>query len=156
VQLSTNAQMKTESTAAGEYNIPIPPGVYRVTVTAAGFKRYVRDQVTVETASTVRLDAVLELGAVSESVEVAADVAQIQTETAKLSTAVQNRMVDELPLVVGGALRSPFDLVTITPESHGSGQTLSLGGGQAAAWSATIDGLSVNTNRSADTVETAY
>jgi outer membrane receptor protein involved in Fe transport len=154
--VSTNQQIRTVSTAAGDYNLPVPPGIYRVTVSAPGFKRYAHPNVNVATASTVRLDAALELGTVNESVEVATNVQQIQTETAKVSTSVQNRMVDELPLVVGGALRSPFDLVTITPESHGSGTTLSLGGGQAAAWSATIDGLAVNTNRSADTVETAY
>jgi hypothetical protein len=94
--------------------------------------------------------------AAADRVRVTTEVAQIQTETAKVSTAVQSRMVDELPLVVGGALRSPFDLVAVAPESHGSGTTLMLGGGQAAAWNATIDGLSVATNRSADTVEIAY
>ncbi|MFN7939602.1 MAG: TonB-dependent receptor [Bryobacteraceae bacterium] len=152
----TNVQSRTISTAAGDYNLPLSPGPYRVAVTAAGFKRYEHTNVTLATSSTVRLDATLELGAVSESVRVTTEVAQIQIETAKVSTAVQNRMVDELPLVVGGALRSPFDLVTVAPESHGSGTTLMLGGGQAAAWNATLDGLSVATNRSADTVEIAY
>src|SRR5205823_1102829 len=145
VHLLTNVQAKTVSTAAGDYNLPIPPGSYRVVITAPGFKRYERENVTVATASTVRLDANLDLGAVSESVRVSTEVAQIQTESAKVSTAVQNRMVDELPLVVGGTLRSPFDLVTVAPEARGSGQALVLGGGQAAAWNATLDGLSVTT-----------
>jgi len=57
---------------------------------------------------------------------------------------------------VGGALRSAFDLVSITPEAKGSGNAVSLGGGQAASWSATLDGLPVNTNRAGDTSETAY
>jgi hypothetical protein len=157
VHVATNMQLKTETTPAGEYNIPASPGVYRVIVAAPGFKRYVRDNVNVATASTVRLDAALELGTVNETVEVTSDVAQIQTETAKISTPVQNRMVDELPLVVGGALRSPFDLVGITPESRVASATqLALGGGQASAWDATIDGLSVTTNRSANQTEIAY
>jgi hypothetical protein len=145
--LSTNLQTRAQTTSAGEYNLPVPSGLYSVTVSASGFKRYVRDRVTVDAASTVRLDAILEVGVVTESIVVSADVAQIQTESAKVSTAVQNQLVDALPLVEGGALRSPFDLGTIAPESHGSGQSLALGGGQAAGWSATIDGLSVNTNR---------
>ena len=155
-QLSTNVETKVQSTSAGEYNLPVTPGVYRVTVTAPGFKRYVRDSVTLTAASTVRVDAALELGVITQSVEVTTDVSQIQTESAKVSSAVQNLLVDDLPLVVSGAMRSPFDLTTLTPESHGSGNTIQLGGGQAAAWSATIDGLSVNTNRSADAVETSY
>src|SRR5204863_7334165 len=50
----------------------------------------------------------------------------------------------------------PFDLVTVAPEARGTGQGLVLGGGQAAAWNATLDGLSVATNRASDTVEIAY
>src|SRR5437667_1306082 len=70
IRVSTNLQTRTESTAAGDYNIPVTPGDYRVLISAPGFKRYVRERVTVDAASTVRLDAALELGAVSESVEV--------------------------------------------------------------------------------------
>jgi len=154
--LLTGLETRTQSAAAGDFNIPVQPGRFRVIITAPGFKRYLHDNVTVATSFTVRLDAALEIGAVSESVEVKAEVAQIQTETAKVSTAVSNKLVDELPLVVGGALRSPFDLVTIAPEARGSGQGLVLGGGQAAAWNATLDGLSVGTNRASDTVEIAY
>ena len=83
--VSTGLQTKTQSTAAGDYNIPIQPGRYRVTVTAAGFKRYLHDNVIVATSSTVRLDAVLEIGAVSESVEVKAEVAQIQSHRQTVS-----------------------------------------------------------------------
>ena len=132
VHLSTNVQTKTVTTPAGDYNITVPPGTYRLLVSAAGFKRYERENVTLATASTVRLDATLDLGTLSESVKVSAEVAQVQTETARSPTSVPNRLVDELPPVVGGTLRSPFDLATIAPESRGSGQTLVLGGGQAA------------------------
>ncbi len=156
VQVTTNLRNTAQSTTAGEYNIPVPPGVYRVVVSAAGFKRYARENVTVTAATTIRLDAMLEIGALTETVEVSSEVQQLQTETAKVSTSVQNKLVDELPLVVGGALRSPFDLVSITPEARGTGGNLALGGGQAGAWDATIDGLSVTTNRSANTVEIAY
>ena len=154
---ATNTTATAVSTAAGEYNLPnLAPGEYRVEVSAPGFKRYLRERVTLTAAGTVRIDAQLEVGQVSESIEVSAAVSQIQSENAKISTAVQNRLVDELPLVVGGNLRSPFDLVAVTPESRGSGSGLSFGGGQAGAWDATLDGLSVTTSRSGNTLETAY
>ena len=157
INTATNVQANTETTGAGEYNLPTLPGVYRVAIEAAGFKRYVRDNVTVATASTVRLDAVLDIGAVTETVEVTAGAAQIETETARVSTAVQNKLVDELPLVVGGTLRSPFDLASITPEARGSGTAgQSLGGGQAGAFNATLDGLNVTNNRSVDFAEVSY
>ncbi|MBI3683257.1 MAG: carboxypeptidase regulatory-like domain-containing protein, partial [Acidobacteria bacterium] len=155
--IATNQATTVVTTEAGGYNVPnLPPGDYRLEVSAQGFKRYRRDGLTLTAASTLRADARLELGQVTETVEVKADITQVQTENAKVTTAVQNRLVDELPLVVGGALRSPFDLVSITPEARGGGSQLALGGGQARAWEATLDGVSVATNRSADAVEIAY
>ncbi len=154
---ATNNVVNIPVTQRGDYSAPsLPPGNYRIEVTAPGFKRFVQDNVTLTAAGTIRLDLQLQLGQVSDTVEVTTAVAQIQTDNAKISTSVQNKLVDELPLVVAGAMRSPFDLVTITPESKGSGGNLSLGGGQAAAWDATLDGVSVTTNRSANTAEIAY
>jgi hypothetical protein len=84
----------------------------------------------------------------------------VQTEDAKIATAVSNRLIDELPLVVGGAMRSPFDLISTVAEAKtggGVGNTaVSLGGGQGGAFGATLDGVSVNTNRQADITETAF
>ena len=154
--VATNIKKTTNTTSGGEYNVPVTPGTYQVQVTMPGFKRHVRENVVVTAATTVRLDATLEVGEVTESIEVSADAAQVQTENAKISTSVQNRLVDELPLVVGGALRSPFDLVRITSESRGTGSDIALGGGQSRSWDATLDGVSVTTNRQADAVEIAY
>ena len=53
-------------------------------------------------------------------------------------------------------MRSVFDLVSTMPEAKGSGTNVSLGGGQGGAFGATLDGISVNTNRNADVVETAF
>ena len=154
---ATNAVQHAVTTSTGEYNAAnLAPGDYKIEVTVPGFKSFRQDNVNLAAAGTVRVDAQLQVGQVNETVEVSAAAAQIQTENAKISTAVQNKLVDDLPLVVGGALRSPFNLVTITAESKGSGNRISLGGGQAAAWDATLDGVSVTTNRSADAGEIAF
>ena len=155
-QTATNAVTRTVSNASGEYSAPnLVPGTYRIDVSMAGFKHFVQQNVTVSAGGTVRIDVVLQLGQVSESVEVTTTAAAIQTENAKVSTTVQNKMVDQLPLVVGGAMRSPFNLVAVAAEARGDGQRLSVGGGQAAQWDATLDGHSVGTNRSGDTAEAA-
>jgi hypothetical protein len=154
---ATNTSERVTTTNSGEYNAAnLSPGKYRVEIEAPGFKRFVEAGITLTAGNTLRVDAQLQIGQLSESVEVKAQVAQTQTENAKVTTAVENKMVDDLPLVVGGAMRSPFDLTLITAETKGSGSSISLGGGQAAAWSGTLDGLLVNTNRSADAGETAY
>ena len=156
VNVATNQTAKITASAAGEYAVPnLLPGVYRVEATAAGFKRLVQQNVVVAASSSVRLDLALQLGQVSEQVEVTSSAAVIQTDTAKVTTQVQNQLVDELPLVVGGAMRSPFNLVAVAAEARGSGQRLAIGGGQVAAWDATLDGYSVGTNRSGDTDEAA-
>src|ERR1041385_2534656 len=120
--LATNQNVTVTSTNAGDFNgANLPPGNYRIEFSAIGFKRTVRDNVVLTASATVRVDGRLELGQVNETVEVKAEVAQIQTENSKITTAVQNKLVDELPLVVGGAMRSPFDLVSITrSEEHTS------------------------------------
>ncbi|MCC6389542.1 MAG: carboxypeptidase regulatory-like domain-containing protein, partial [Bryobacterales bacterium] len=154
---ATNQGTSVLTTDTGAYNVPnLPPGPYRLEVSLQGFKHVRREGLILTAAATLRVDATLEVGQLSETVEVNATVAQVQTENARVTTAVQNKLVDELPLVVGGALRSPFDLVRITSEARASGARIALGGGQAKAWEATLDGVSVTTNRAADAAEIAY
>ncbi len=156
VNRDTNAVAKSTTTSTGEFTLPnLPPGNYRVEITASGFKRFIRQNIIVSTSSSARADAQLQIGQVSEQIEVTAAAAAVQTDDAKVSTQVESKMVDELPLQVAGTMRSPFNLVAVVPEAQGSGQSLSLGGGQVAAWDATLDGHSVGTNRSGDTAEAA-
>lgn len=154
--VATNATSTTQSSASGDFSIRSYPGRYRLEAQSEGFKRSLRE-VTVAASTTVRVDVVLELGSVSESVEVSGALLTVQTEDAKVSTSVENKLVDELPLVVSGSLRSPFNLITIAAQANElSGSDMSLGGGQSGAWNATMDGLSIATNRSANQDEIAY
>lgn len=156
IHRDTNVTVKASANEAGDYSAPnLQPGVYRVEASATGFKRFLRQNIVVATSATARVDVQLQLGQISEQVEVSANAVTVQTVDAKVSTQVETRMVDELPLVVGGSMRSPFNLVAVVPETRGSGTGLSIGGGQAAAWDATLDGHSVGTNRSGDTAEAA-
>ncbi len=156
VHLATNATTKASASASGEYNLAnLQIGAYRLEASSTGFKRVLQNNVNVNAGSTIRLDFQLQLGQVSEQIEVSAAVSTIQTENAKVSTLVENKLVDELPLVVGGAMRNPFNLVAVAAEARGDGQRLAIGGGQVAQWDATLDGYSVGTNRSGDTAEAA-
>jgi hypothetical protein len=146
-QMGTNATTAVSSTASGEYSVAnLAPGAYKLEASQQGFRTAIVDNIVVTAGATARADVNLEIGGVSQSVEVQAQSAQVQTEDAKVSTAVSNTLVDQLPLVVGGAMRSPFDLVTTVPEAK-NGTNLALGGGQGGAFAATFDGVSVNTNR---------
>jgi len=150
---ATNISARVVTGSAGEYNAPnLSPGVYRIEIAAPGFRRFVEDGVTITAGATIRMDAQLQLGQITESIEVRAQAAQMKTEDAKISTAVENKLVDELPLVVGGALRSTYDLISTAPEATVVGSVgnaaVILGGGQAQSYGATLDGLPVMTNNS--------
>src|SRR5687767_7241868 len=157
INTGTNAATNVVSSESGSYSAAnLPPGTYRIEATLQGFQTSKVEGVILNAGTTARVDVTLSLGSVSESVLVVAENAVVSTEDAKVATTVSNRLIDELQLVVGGAMRSPFDLLTTVPEARGSGNSTSLGGGQGGAFGATLDGISVNTNRQADTNETAF
>jgi hypothetical protein len=157
VNIATNSTIELVSSPAGAYNAAnLPPGTYRLEATLSGFQTANVNGIRLNAGATARVDVTMNIGALSETVTVSAQNAVVQTEDAKISSNMSNESIDQLPLVVGGAMRSVFDLVATVPESKGSGTTASLGGGQTGAFGATLDGISVNTNRNADTVETAF
>ncbi len=144
---ATNVAMTVASNAAGDFTAPnLPVGQYNVRVRKEGFKPVVLNNVTLNAAANVRADVTLEIGTSQQTVEVAANAVQLQTEDSKSSVTVTNKLVDELPLVVSGALRSPFDLAVLTPEAKNLGGEYGfiLGGGQAAGYNVTLDGVSAN------------
>ena len=97
----------------------------------------------------MRADATLQVGNTGEKVEVAANAIQLQTEDAKNSVTLQNKLVNDLPLEVNGTVRTPFDLASLTPDAKnlGGDNGFSVGGGQAASYGTSLDGVSTNTSR---------
>ncbi|HVF87456.1 MAG TPA: carboxypeptidase-like regulatory domain-containing protein, partial [Pyrinomonadaceae bacterium] len=153
--LATNVVARTRTTGEGVYTIPaLPAGRYRVQIEKAGFKISAQPDIAVAGSQTLNIDATLEPGQVSETVEITGEAAQLQTESARVSSQVSNKMVEELPLVVSGAVRSPFDLALTTPESkqlgddrNGGSGGFAIGGGQGGAWGITLDGITAGTGR---------
>ena len=89
---ATNTSVRVTTTGTGEYNVSsLQPGPYRVEIVAPGFKRYVQAGIQAAAGSSVRLDAKLEIGQVTESVEVRAQSVQLQTENAKVTAPVENK-----------------------------------------------------------------
>ncbi len=150
VNQGTNVTNPAISNDAGEYTVPeLPVGIYNLRVDKQGFKTFEESGLVLNAAQTVRADAALVVGAASETVEVVASAIQVQSEDAKMSTTVQNRLVNDLPLVVNGTVRTPFDLASLTPDAKnlGGDYGFSLGGGQMGAYGSSLDGVSTNTSR---------
>jgi hypothetical protein len=150
VHTATSVERRTTTTSEGAYTIPaLPVGEYRVEIEASGFRTLVRTGVPLTAGSTVRIDATLELGQVAETVTVAAAAPLLQTDTAKVMSAVTNKFVEDLPLVVAGQMRSPLDLALITPEARNVGSDITLGGGQEAGYGVALEGIDATPNQAA-------
>jgi hypothetical protein len=107
--VNNDSKESTSATAdsSGAYSIPLlRPGVYTLTATAAGFKTFVRDNVVLEAARALGVDVSLEVGAVSEKVEVTAEALALETQSAARSAVVTEQQVAEMPLNA----RNPFML----------------------------------------------
>ncbi len=80
--MDTNISVKATTDQAGNYVVTtLPIGRYSVTVEAAGFKKSVRSDITLNVQDRIRVDAALEVGAVTDTVEVQAAAPLLQTDT---------------------------------------------------------------------------
>ncbi len=148
--IATNVPLVVATNERGDFTAPfLPAGQYNVRVEKEGFQVGLVQNITINAAANVRTDVTLQVGTALQTVEVRAVALALQTEDAKTSTTVTNKLVDELPLVVSGNLRSPFDLAALTPQAKdvGGDQGFSLGGGQGAGYTVTLDGVSANNSR---------
>ncbi len=94
-------------------------GQYRIDVEKQGFKHFARLDITVEVQQSTHIDAPLQVGEVSQVVEVTSATPLLQAETSSLGTVVDTREANELPL--NG--RNIFNLTTITPSVVPQGNT---------------------------------
>lgn len=107
INSATNETTTATTDTSGAYTIPfLRPGVYKMTVTAAGFKTFARENITLQVGQLAGIEVTLEVGEVTESVQVTAESALLETQTASRSGIVDTRQVLDLPLNA----RNPFML----------------------------------------------
>jgi hypothetical protein len=95
----TGAGRKVTTNDEGYYVVPLlQPGEYRVAVEHVGFKPISRSGITLDVDQRAELDFVLEVGGVSERVEVIAEATQLNTVEGSQGQVIENRRVTELPL----------------------------------------------------------
>lgn len=98
--------------SAGDFTIPfVQPGKYTVTVEAHGFKKTVRQGINIDVSAKVNLPFVLQVGSVTQSVEVSAQAAAVNTSDASGGTVIDPEQVQSLPL--NG--REMYSLLSLTP-----------------------------------------
>jgi hypothetical protein len=96
----TGALYHVASTSTGNYTLgDLVSGVYELSVSVPGFKKFVRSGITVLAAQILRVDIVLEVGDITETVTVSADAPLLRTESGDLVHTVAGSKASDLPIV---------------------------------------------------------
>jgi hypothetical protein len=146
--VGTNAIRTTQSNDVGLYAFPaVPPGQYSIKAEKSGFKTYTRTGIQIQVELRARLDIEMQVGQLTEIVEVSAQAALLTSENATIGTVIENKRIVELPL--NG--RNYLQLVALAPNvSFGfpsAGQAGSRQGGIRAEQSISVAGQRAQFNR---------
>lgn len=112
VSQETNQTATAATDSTGSFTVPyLAPGTYTVNVEkpGAGFSKYSRTNVTVSTAQTVQIEVKLQAGATTDTVTITADAAVLQTTSATVGGAINERLVQALPNIT----HNPFQYATL-------------------------------------------
>ena len=142
---ASGAAFNVATTPAGSFSvIDLAAGNYAVEIEAPGFRRHVARKVKVDIASETSLPPVrLELGEISEVVEVEACVSQVQTTTAELTSTVTKEQIQHLPLIG----RNPLSLLSLEAGAAYAGANATVINGMRTSFSnVTLDGINIQDN----------
>ena len=147
ISAATNVRAETTTNSSGEYYLAnLAPAPYRIEIEKPGFKRLVKPDLVLHVQDALKLDFEMTLGDVSETVTVEGGAPLVNTESATVSTVINQTFVDNFPL--NG--RSFQTLIALTPgvvqtatTQNDQGQ-FSVNGQRADANYFSVDGVSAN------------
>ena len=147
--MATNVDRSVLTDAQGEFVIQmLPPGQYRVRITASGLETTVRTNIRVEVGGCVQLEFLLGPERASQTVEVASSPQTVETVPSEVSSVIDERAISELPL--NGRRFTDLALLTpgVTQDPRGltsaSNGDLSFGGIRGYQSSYLVDGVDNN------------
>jgi hypothetical protein len=150
VNTATGLSRQVTTDETGYFSVPnLLQGTYDITVSASGFKPFTRRGVSVLTNTVTRVDATLEVGAITESITVEATAALLQTTKTDVSVNLEPRALVNLPLaayrnyqmlinLVPGATPARFQNAVI--DTPGRALTTNINGQERGANNTRLDG----------------
>src|SRR5712692_7538522 len=148
---ATGTTRATTTSTAGSYQfLELRPGTYDLTIEAKGFRRTLERNIVVNVGLVVRLDVTLELGDVTETVEVTAETPLIEPDKTSISTAVDVRAMQNLPLLDRQFLNLALTVAGTVPGAPGTAmaatsvETFTVAGMRSQSNNYTLDGISNN------------
>jgi hypothetical protein len=154
--VATHVASEVTTNAQGVYSLPsLPPGTYRIRARSSGFEQKAIQDLKGEVAAKVSLNISLQVGSESQTVSVDASGLQINTTDAAVSTVIDQKFVENIPLN-GRSFQSLLTAVpgvTAVPATRGQGfgGELTVNGMRTEANYYTVDGVSMNTGASSAT-----
>ena len=162
----TGVAQDAQSSSTGNFTFSnLAVGTYRLSVNVSGFKTYVRENLGVQTAQTIRIDVTLEVGSSAESITVTDQASLLRTESAAMASNVTVARLNSLPILgigVGAAspagVRNPLASAVLTPGVFfNPAQATRVNGSPANTYGIKLDGQDitngVNTSASQQQVQ---
>ena len=156
--LETNLSQTARTDSVGQYRIlALPVGKYTITVEKQGFKTLQKTNNVLEVGIPLTVDVGLEVGLVSETVNVQGGLEQLQTANATIGNVVEQKAIEALPL--NG--RNPLTLLLLEPgvvqrSSGAAGSGVHVNGARDRAYNVTIDGIEANESSVPNPVSNLY
>ena len=151
----TNAVRDTATSSAGVYTVSnLMVGTYEVAFQAPAFKKLVRSGIPLDVTQVVRVDATMEVGAMTESVQVTGQLAYINTETPEVGANLNREDLLDVPLSISGGRYPEALAYSIMPGAAGGTWTSHINGSASFSKEVLLDGASVTTYM-ADFAETS-
>ncbi|MGD0869762.1 MAG: TonB-dependent receptor [Bryobacteraceae bacterium] len=142
---NTGASFKATTDEHGQWALPsMPEAPYRVSVTMKGFRTTVIDRVVMDAGIPVTVNARLEIGQMTETVEVSGTQELVQTSSANVANSLEKRQMTELPMLS----RNGLDMLMSLPgiQSGSANRNSTINGLPSGAISITVDGLNTQDN----------
>src|SRR5678815_113253 len=152
---STSFERTTQSDAQGNYQFAaLQVGTYSIEARVDGFKTQVVDQVSVEVAKTLVQNFQMEVGAISEQVQVTSDLSIVETATTSVGSVINQRTVQEIPLngrhfvdlglLIPGSVTPPQNGFLTAPLRGQGSFGLNTAGGREDTVNFMINGVNLN------------
>ena len=152
---NTSSERTTQTDSEGNYQFAaLPVGVYSIEVKVTGFKTGVADNVTVEVAKNVVQNFQMDVGAISEQVQVSSDVPIVETTTTSVGTVINQRTVQEIPLngrhfvdlglLIPGSVTPPQNGFLTAPLRGQGSFAFNTAGGREDTTNFMINGVNLN------------
>ncbi len=148
--VNENTSRSVQTNDNGDYEaVNMKPGRYRIEVSATGFQTFVASEVMLVARQTLRVDAALKAGQVTEQVSITANAGVITTETQTISSAFEPQKILNLPANYRAAgSTSPYILIASLPGVQAdNGNNFSIQGALPSQSQFSLDGISTTNVR---------